>query len=284
MELRHSNFCLKLMPVLLAFSAQPQTPLENHDSWAGRRIVILKGFGDYFAAGRNGRLRLIKPEGLGVNIVAVVDHLDGDRAWIRANGAGDSAVGWVQKSNTIFLEDAVSFFTSQIRKNVNDWDPYLRRAEAEHALNQREAALADYTRAIELHPREPFLYVRRGRHSQTMRACLEASVDFQEAAKLKPRWAEPYNLLAGVYANCPDPKYRDPQKVIGAIQRAIALDSGHHPTYLTVLALAYFQSGQLEKAVSTQKDALASPAFPPGYRDEAVKQLDQYQQAIDRNR
>jgi tetratricopeptide (TPR) repeat protein len=284
MELRHSNFCLKLMPVLLAFSAQPQTPLENHDSWAGRRIVILKGFGDYFAAGRNGRLRLIKPEGLGVNIVAVVDHLDGDRAWIRANGAGDSAVGWVQKSNTIFLEDAVSFFTSQIRKNVNDWDPYLRRAEAEHALNQREAALADYTRAIELHPREPFLYVRRGRHSQTMRACLEASVDFQEAAKLKPRWAEPYNLLAGVYANCPDPKYRDPQKVIGAIQRAIALDSGHHPTYLTVLALAYFQSGQLEKAVSTQKDALASPAFPSGYRDEAAKQLDQYQQAMDRNK
>src|SRR6516162_2419982 len=262
MELRHSNFCLKLMPVLLAFSAQPQTPLENHDSWAGRRIVILKGFGDYFAAGRNGRPRLIKPEGLGVNIVAVVDHLDGDRAWIRANGAGDSAVGWVQKSNTIFLEDAVSFFTSQIRKNVNDWDPYLRRAEAEHALNQREAALADYTRAIELHPGEPFLYVRRGRHSQTMRACLEASVDFQEAAKLKPRWAEPYNLLAGVYANCPDPKYRDPQKVIGAIQRAIALDSGRHPTYLTVLALAYFQSSQLEKAVSTQKDALASPAFP----------------------
>ena len=60
---------------------------------------------------------------------------------------------------------------------------------------------------------------------------------------------------------------RDPQKVIGAIQRAIALDSGRHPTYLTVLALAYFRSGQLEKAVSTQKDALASPAFPPEETD-----------------
>jgi tetratricopeptide (TPR) repeat protein len=209
--------------------------LENHDLGAGRRIVVLKGFGDYFAAGRNGRPRLI----------------------------------------------TVSFVTSQIRRNVNDRDAYLRRAEAEHALNQREAALADYTRAIELHPREPFLYVRRGRDSQTMRACLEASMDFQEAVKLKPRWAEPYNLLAGVYANCPDPKYRDPQKAIGAIQRAIALDSGRHPTYLTVLALAYFQSGQLEKAVSTQKEALASPGFPPGYRDEAVQQLDQYQRAID---
>src|SRR5215471_9983795 len=102
MELRHSNFCLKLVPVLLAFSAQPQTPLENHDSGAGRRIVILRGFGDCFGAGRNGRPRLMKPEGLGVNIVAVVDHLDGDRAWIRANGAGDSAVGWVQKNTSSF--------------------------------------------------------------------------------------------------------------------------------------------------------------------------------------
>lgn len=281
MLFRGSSFRLNLLLVLLAYSAQAQTPLENHDLGAGRRIVVLKGFGDYFAAGKNGRPRLIKPEGLGVNIVAVVDHVDGDRVWIRANGAGDSAVGWVQTSSAILLEDAVSFFTSQIRKNVNDWDAYLRRAEAEHALNQREAALADYTRAIELHPREPFLYVRRGRHSQTMRACQEASMDFQEAVKLKPRWAEPYNLLAGVYANCPDPKYRDPQKVIDAIQRAIALDSGRHPTYLTVLALAYFQSGQVEKAVSTQKEALASPAFPPGYRNEAVKQLDQYQHAID---
>ena len=217
-----------------------------------------------------------------MNIVAVVDRVDEDRVWIRANGAGDSAVGWVPKSNTILLEDAVSFFTSQIRKKANDWDAYLRRAEAEHALNQRDAALADYTRAIELHPSEPFLYVRRGRHSQTMRACREASMDFEQAAKLKPRWAEPYNLLAGVYVNCADPKYRDPQKAIDAIERAVALDSGRHPTYLTVLALAYFQSGQLEKAVSAQRKAVDSPAFPPGYRDEAVQQLDRYQRAIDR--
>jgi tetratricopeptide (TPR) repeat protein len=275
------QFPLKLLSFLLVLSAPAQTLLENHDLGPGHRIVLLKGFGDYFVAGKSGRPRLIKPEALSVNIVAVIDHVDGDRVWIRANGAGDSAAGWVQKSNAILLEDATSFFTARVGKNVNDWDAYLRRAEVEHALNQREPALADYTRAIELHPKDPFLYVRRGRHSQTMRACLEASMDFEEAVKLKPSWAEPYNLLAGVYANCPDPKYRDPQRAIGAIQRAIALDSGRHPTYLTVLALAYFQSGQLEKAVSTQREALASPAFPLGYRDEAVQQLDQYQRAID---
>jgi tetratricopeptide (TPR) repeat protein len=193
-------------------------------------------------------------------------------------------VGWIQKSDAILLEDSVSYFTSLVSKNAKDWDSYLRRGEAQHALNQREAALADYTRAIELHPKEPFLYLRRGRHSETMRACAAAAMDFDEAAKLKPNWAEPYNLLAGVYTNCPDAKYRNQEKAIRLIKHAIALDSGRHPTYLTILALAYFRSGQLEKAVATQKEALASADFPPAYRDEATNQLDQYEKAIEAHR
>jgi tetratricopeptide (TPR) repeat protein len=269
---RYFDRGLKLLVVLLASSAHGQG-----------RIVMLKGFGDYFTTGPNGKPQLVDPEGLGVNIVAIVDHVDGDRVWIKANGAGDAPVGWVPKSDVIPLEGSVAYFTSLIR-NTKDWDSYLRRAEAEHALNLRDAALADYTRAIELHPNDPFLFVRRGRHSVTMRACAQAATDFQNAINLKPQWPEPYNLLAGVYADCPDPSYRDQQKAIDAIQRAIELDSGRHPTYLTVLALAYFRSGQLENAVSTQKKALASPAFPPGYRDEAVKQLDEYQKAVDSHR
>jgi len=117
-----------------------------------------------------------------------------------------------------------------------------------------------------------------------MRACSQAAADFQEAAKLKPGWAEAYNLWAGTYADCPDEQFRDLPKAILLIERAIALDSGRHPTYLTVLALAYFRSGQFEKAVSTQKQALASPYFPPGYRDGATKQLDEYQKAGDANK
>lgn len=276
---RHCGFRLPLLLVLLAFSVLAQTQPENRDLWAGRRVVALKGFGDYFIEGKGGQPQLVKPEGLSVNIVVVVDHVQGDRVWIEANGAGKGAVGWIQRSNAVLLEDSVSLFTALIGKNPKDWDSYLRRAEAEHAMNQRDAALGDYTRAIELHPKEAFLYVRRGRHFETMKACAPASMDFAKAAKLKPRWAEVYNLWAGVYANCPDRSFRDQQKAISLIQRAIVLDSGRHPTYLTVLALAYFRSGQVEKAVSTQKSALASPDFPPGYRDEAARQLDRYEKA-----
>jgi len=112
-----------------------------------------------------------------------------------------------------------------------------------------------------------------------MKACPQAAGDFEKAANLKPMWAEPYNQAAGVYADCPDPAHRNPEKAVALIEHAIALDV-EHPTYLTVLALAYFRSGKLEKAVVTQRQALESPKFPPAYREEATAQLREYERAL----
>ena len=280
----HISFRLMLLLGTLApYCAAAQSsgsPRRAPDqTWAGHRIVTLEGFGDYFVSGDRGRPQLIKPEGLGVNIVAVVERVEGDRVWIKANGAGDVPVGWMNKKNVILLEDAIPYFTSLIEHKRDDWDAYLRRAESEHAQNQREAAIADYTNAIKLHPDEPFLYLRRGRHFRTMKACVQAAADFDQVIHLNPQWAEAYNLEAGVYADCPDPQYRDPEKAIALIEHAIALDV-EHPAYLTVLALSYFRSGKLEKAVTTQKQALESPRFPPAYREEATDQLREYERAV----
>ena len=284
---RLSRTCISFSLMLLlstrppyCASAQSGASLrrEQDQTWAGRRIVTLGGFGDYFVSGDHGQPQLIKPEGLGVNIVAVVDRVEGDHVWIKANGAGDAPVGWMNKKNVILLEDAIPYFTSLIEHKPDDWDAYLRRAESEHAQNQREAAIADYTIAIKLHSDEPFLYLRRGRHFRTMKACVQAAADFEQVIHLRPQWAEAYNLEAGVYADCPDPQYRDPIKAIALVEHAIALDV-EHPTYLTVLALSYFRSGQLEKAIITQRQALESPRFPPGYREEATDQLREYERA-----
>ena len=272
---------LSFLLALQCAQAQSGSPVSGqpNETWAGRRIVTLQGFGEYFVSGDHGQSELIRPDGLGVNIVAVAQRLEGDRIWIKANGAGDVPVGWVNKKNAILLDDAIPYFTSLIERNPKDWDAYLRRAESEHALNQREAAVADYTQAIELHPDEPFLFLRRGRSFRTMKACPQAAGDFEKAANLKPMWAELYNQAAGVYADCPDPAHRNPEKAVALIEHAIALDV-EHPTYLTVLALAYFRSGKLEKAVVTQRQALESPKFPPAYREEATAQLREYERAL----
>ena len=274
---------LLLFPTLALQRAQAQSgsPVVGraNERWAGRRIVTLRGFGDYFVSDVHGQPELIRPDGLGVNIVAVAQSVEGDRIWLKANGAGDVPVGWVNKKDAILLDDAIPYFTSVIERSPKEWDAYLRRAESEHALNQREAAIADYTRAIELHPDEPFLFLRRGRSFRTMKACPQAAADFEKAANLKPTWAELYNQAAGVHVDCPDPAYRNPEKAVALIEHAIALDV-EHPTYLTVLALAYFRSGNLERAVVTQRQALESPNFPPAYREEATAQLREYERAL----
>ena len=280
----HIKVAVLLLSLILALQcaqAQSGSPARGQasETWAGRRIVTLQGFGEYFVTGDRGQPQLITPDGLGVNIVAVAQRLEGDRIWIKANGAGDVPVGWVNKKKAILLDDAIPYFTSLIERNPKEWDAYLRRAESEHALNQREAAIADYTRAIELHPDEPFLFLRRGRSFRTMKSCPQAAADFEKAANLKPFWAELYNQAAGVYVDCPDPAYRNSEKAIALIEHAIALDV-EHPTYLTVLALAYFRSGKLEKAVVTQRQALESRKFPPGYREEATAQLRDYERAL----
>jgi tetratricopeptide (TPR) repeat protein len=264
---------------LLRAQADDSSRKKPDQTWAGQRIVTVKGFGDYFVADDNGRPRLVSPGGLGVNIVVVVQRVEGDRVWLKANGAGDTAVGWVNKDDVIALQDSVPYFTSLLQRNPNDWDAYLRRAESEHALNQRDTAIADYSAAIRLHPDESFLYLRRGREFRIMKLCEKAVSDFDQVIRLQPQWAEPYNLEAGVYSDCPETQFRSPEKAIELIEHAIALDV-QHPTYLTVLALAYSRNGQIEKAVTTQRRALESPSFPPGYREEAKAQLQEYERAL----
>ena len=85
-------------------------------------------------------------------------------------------------------------------------------------------------------------------------------------------------MAAGVYVDCPDASWRDPAKAIVVIKQAITLSP--NPTYLTVLDLAYFRSGNLNKAVAAQRQAVDSPSFAPGYREEAPRQLHDYEIAL----
>ena len=91
--------------------------------------------------------------------------------------------------------------------------------------------------------------------------------------------ADAYSRQAKLYADCSDSLQRNPKKAIAAAKKAIALDSSQ-PTYLTLLASAYARSGQLDKAIAAQKKALSSPNFPPDYRKEATKYLEQLEQML----
>ncbi|HEY2823949.1 MAG TPA: hypothetical protein VGI83_00235, partial [Gemmatimonadales bacterium] len=181
------------------------------------------------------------------------------------------------------LAGAIAHFDTLITADSVDWDAYLRRAEAEHALNQRDASTADYSKAISLHPGEAFLYLRRGRHYNTLRECAKEVEDFDTAIRLAPTSAhQDYNVVAevtslkaGVYFACADTTFRDYARGLALASQAAAADPSR-ATLVTILAAAYAQTGDYASAVRTQRRALARPDFPPAYRAENERTLARY--------
>ena len=51
-------------------------------------------------------------------------------------------------------------------------------------VNQHEKAIADYSRAIELIPKEPFLYLGRGKSYSAINDTKNAVADFQKAVTM----------------------------------------------------------------------------------------------------
>ena len=253
---------------------------EPDQSWVGQRIVMLHGWGAVHV-GNETRAKTV----VGINIVSVVTRVEERRLWVASTGA--DITGWITTRDVVLLSDGISFFTAAIARNNNDWDAYLRRAEVEHALNDRDSATSDYTKAIELHPTESFLYLRRARHYATLKACSLELRDLEQAITLVPHSArQDYNLTAelygqesGVYASCPDPTIHDPQKAVATARRAVSLDRSR-PTLLTILANAYAGEGDFANAVRYQQQALRSKQFPPGYRQNAESQLHTYEQRL----
>jgi len=282
--LRVRSILIACVCLLAGSPALSQTVRVLADSgWVSQRIVMLKGMGEVHSPSDSTRLATA----VGINLVAPISRREGRRLWIMSTSGGDS--GWVDSVDVLGLADAIPYFTRLIERQPDNWDAYLRRAEAEHALNQRDAATADYSKAIELHPAEAFLYLRRGRHYNTLRACARALSDFDKAITLAPTSApqgynlvvELYSLESSVYSGCPDSTRRDPRKAIEAIQRAIALDSSRGGARgFVILAGAYASSGDLAEAIKLMKQALAVPEAAPSYRQEWQRQLEEYERAL----
>jgi hypothetical protein len=87
-----------------------------------------------------------------------------------------------------------------------------------------------------------------------------------------------HNTLAWGLLTCEDKKKRNPKKALALAQKATRMAGHKNPAFLDTLALAYALNGNIEKAVSTQKKALALlPAnTPEATRKEMQDRLQQF--------
>jgi tetratricopeptide (TPR) repeat protein len=81
-----------------------------------------------------------------------------------------------------YLDWAEDYYARIMLKRPPSWFAYQGRADAYRVNNEHAKAITDYTRAIELMPKEPRLYLGRGKSYQAMNQLEKAAADFRQAA------------------------------------------------------------------------------------------------------
>ncbi|MBW1864800.1 MAG: tetratricopeptide repeat protein [Deltaproteobacteria bacterium] len=82
-----------------------------------------------------------------------------------------------------------------------------------------------------------------------------AASQYEKAIEMAPRQARALNNLAWLYATCEEASYRDLERALLLAKRAAVLERESH--VLDTLAESYFINGDIEAALTTEKEALA---------------------------
>ena len=155
---------------------------------------------------------------------------------------------------------------------------YVIRGAAWMAKGDYDKAIADASSAVALDPNYADAYNARGEACRRKGLYDKAISDAAKAVSVEPKNATAYYNLAGIYATCPERKYRDGKKAIEYALKADELREGKDFMVTDALAAAYAESGDFAKARESQEKAieLAPDFIKPGLR----VRLELYKQGI----
>lgn len=146
---------------------------------------------------------------------------------------------------------------------------YVNRGNAKVDLKQGGEALADYGRAIAINPKHAPAFAARGHYYASIEKTDDALADLAKAIELQPSDSESYYTRAFVYRS-----RKEFAKAIPDLDKYIALVPGN-PQYLADgylnRGIAYGETGKLEQAIADITKALeASPKYIAAYRARAI--------------
>lgn len=117
-------------------------------------------------------------------------------------------------------------------------------------------AATDFTESIRLDPTVEMLRYRRGQAYFELKNYEDARHDFLVELETQPDYPNLLNSAAWLFATCPDAKYRDGNKAVEFAEKSNRAWEGKSSETLDILAAAYAEFGEFDKAVSVQKNAI----------------------------
>jgi tetratricopeptide (TPR) repeat protein len=171
---------------------------------------------------------------------------------------------------------AIAEFNLALQSNTNDAEAFLDRGTCALYLGRWDPAIADFDAAIRLKPDYAAAYGCRGlAHGRA--GNFSASVaDFQQMVKLTPQddWA--WSYLAELLATCKDDKIRNGPAAIEAATKACELSKWKVGFHIYILAAAYAETGDWDKAAAFEQKALDVGVATPEEHNRMVLNLSMY--------
>jgi len=163
---------------------------------------------------------------------------------------GPSRRGLVEKVNAVRLAEAVEIYDELIKGSPMEGRLYTQRASAWWARGERQKALADFDRAIQLGYAEPHAFTSRGMFHTAVGNLDAALKDFGQAIEKNPKDEVPFINRAAVYIS-----QRKIDSAIGDYTRAIELNPKKASNYQQ-RAVAQKMMGNLDAALADFNRAL----------------------------